>query len=46
MRWSASEVQNDGAATADNVSRVESKADKESNPNGATSNVSVGKDTK
>ena len=44
--WSASEVQNGGAATADNVSRVESKADKESNPNGTTSNVSAGKDTK
>ena len=43
--WSASEVQNGGSATDDNVSQSKPNADYGFSSNGTTSNVSCGKDT-
>lgn len=43
--WSASEVQNGGSATDDNVSQSKPNAENDLSSNGTTSNVSCGKDT-
>ena len=43
--WSASEVQNSGSATVDNVLQSKPNADNGFTSNGTTSNVSCGKDT-
>jgi hypothetical protein len=43
--WSASEVQNSGSATVDNVLQYKPNADNGFTSNGTTSNVSRGKDT-